>query len=400
MTGDASRVAAPSNDDRPITILMDHLSVGGGTTVAASLVRSWMSRGIPVEVVALGSRRAQANRRFPPGVVRALDARTHLERVFRLRSHLRAETDAGRTILCIGEYPALIALIVRAFSRRLSHHRIVIAEHQPHSLVEVLGRRRWPMGYLLAVAVRRIRRGAEASICLSEQQLRSLVEADLVRADSARVIPNPCLSVAADKAAIVRRAQRLTGLGAVRILTVGSLNAAKNHPLLLRAVGRLEARFTVTIVGGGDTESLTALASELRVGDRTASLGARSDVDTLMDEHDVFVLSSDYESFGLVVIEAIARGMPVIATACNESLVALAEEYRSLRIVPVGDEFALASAIHEHSGRAWDPNELARSAALITAAHDPERAAELHLRLFSELRTPDRTVGRGARAAQ
>lgn len=74
-------------------------------------------------------------------------------------------------------------------------------------------------------------------------------------------------------------------------------------------------------IGGGGSEkvNLELLVNDLDIADNVKFLGklTRKDVKIKMSESSVFVLSSDYETFGVVIIEAIALGKPVIATKCG-----------------------------------------------------------------------------------
>jgi glycosyltransferase involved in cell wall biosynthesis len=74
--------------------------------------------------------------------------------------------------------------------------------------------------------------------------------------------------------------------------------------------------------------------------------GVRSDVPELLSQADIFVLSSDYEGFGLVVAEAMAAGLPVIATAIG-GIPEILEGGRAGILVPPKDVDALAKAIVE-----------------------------------------------------
>lgn len=70
---------------------------------------------------------------------------------------------------------------------------------------------------------------------------------------------------------------------------------------------------------GGERDRLEALAAELNISDQVVFLGAldREAVREAIAQTDVFVLASQYETFGVVVIEALALGKPVIATRCG-----------------------------------------------------------------------------------
>ncbi len=105
------------------------------------------------------------------------------------------------------------------------------------------------------------------------------------------------------------------------LLAVGRLWEAKDYPNLLRAFAGLKGNSMLprlVIVGDGPLrEELVALAGLLDVADRATFLGLRHDVNALMCACDVFVLSSAWEGFGLVVAEAMACERMVVATDCG-----------------------------------------------------------------------------------
>lgn len=103
------------------------------------------------------------------------------------------------------------------------------------------------------------------------------------------------------------------------ILAVGRLTKAKDYPTLIDAfslVCRSNSKAMLLIAGEGtllsDLERLVRLHG---VSDRVAFLGVRHDIPELMNASDIFVLSSQWEGFGLVVAEAMATELPVVATS-------------------------------------------------------------------------------------
>lgn len=102
------------------------------------------------------------------------------------------------------------------------------------------------------------------------------------------------------------------------MLAVGRLFEAKDYPNLLRAFASISDRFPsalLWVVGDGPLrESLHTLARQLGIADRLCFLGVRGDVPALMNAADLFVLSSAWEGFGLVVAEAMASERVVVAT--------------------------------------------------------------------------------------
>lgn len=105
------------------------------------------------------------------------------------------------------------------------------------------------------------------------------------------------------------------------ILAVGRLTKAKDYPSLLNAYRSLDnsvVRTQLWIVGDGELwHELQNLVSMLSLNDNVRFLGVRHDVQNLMSAADVFVLSSAWEGFGLVVAEAMACECVVVATDCG-----------------------------------------------------------------------------------
>lgn len=102
------------------------------------------------------------------------------------------------------------------------------------------------------------------------------------------------------------------------LMAVGSLTEHKDHRTLIKALDgliRLGLDVECLIVGTGPLgQRLETMVAELGLADRVRFLGARGDVPALMKGADVFVHPSTREGFGLVVAEAHAAGLPVVAT--------------------------------------------------------------------------------------
>ena len=105
------------------------------------------------------------------------------------------------------------------------------------------------------------------------------------------------------------------------LLAVGRLNVQKDHPNLLTAFSALPSSYELArlaIIGAGEEEeNLKARVIQLGLSDRVHFLGLRRNVNEWMSAADVFVLSSAWEGFGLVVAEAMACERVVVATDCG-----------------------------------------------------------------------------------
>ena len=150
------------------------------------------------------------------------------------------------------------------------------------------------------------------------------------------------------------------------ILSVGTLKSQKNHALLLRAFARIPKwpNAELTIVGDGPLRlELEELSARLKVSARVNFAGFHVDPNPFYASADLFALSSDYEGFGNVIVEALAHGVPVVSTDCPSGPSEILEQGRYGRLVPVGDVDALACAIANSLSSEYDSGALQRRAA-------------------------------------
>lgn len=100
------------------------------------------------------------------------------------------------------------------------------------------------------------------------------------------------------------------------LITVGGLEPRKNQSHLLRILGAAAARgfrYSLSIVGDGpDGPTLRKLATDLGISDQIRFLGYRSDARSLLRQHRVYCHTATMESFGIVLAEAMAEGLPVL----------------------------------------------------------------------------------------
>lgn len=136
--------------------------------------------------------------------------------------------------------------------------------------------------------------------------------------------------------------------GPIRVVSAGRLASQKRFDVLLRAVAvaRREADVVLTVHGEGpDRAALESLRRELGLDDVVRLPGFADDPATIYGDADLFALSSDYEGFGHVITEALAFGLPVVATRVPHGPAEILGDGRHGLLVPPRDPEALAAAI-------------------------------------------------------
>jgi glycosyltransferase involved in cell wall biosynthesis len=161
---------------------------------------------------------------------------------------------------------------------------------------------RGPAGYLAAAVIRVL---ANRVVVVSDFLAREYRRAPGL-GKRTRTLHNPLLADAAP--AFTERGARAFTVG-----YVGQLEPQKRVPDLIRALGRLPD-VRARVVGGGKARSAVEAATrEAGVEDRVELLGFQDDVHAELEQVDCLVIPSLHEGFGLVALEAMAAGVPVVA---------------------------------------------------------------------------------------
>lgn len=147
------------------------------------------------------------------------------------------------------------------------------------------------------------------------------------------------------------------------IFSLGTLTEVKGHRYLIKAMKRIAGErenIKCLIAGSGPLKrELQKEIDDLHLKDYVKLTGfvSNEEVALLMNACDIFVLPSLSESFGIVQIEAMACGKPVVATRNGGSEeIIISEEYGYL--VDPGNEMQLAQKIHEALDRDWDATKI------------------------------------------
>ncbi len=134
-----------------------------------------------------------------------------------------------------------------------------------------------------------------------------------------------------------------------RIIAVGRLEAGKNYASLIRAFSILAPRFpdwSLSIFGDGSLRSdLQSQINVLGLSECVSLPGFASDLESCFVKSSFFVHTSLYETFGMVIIEAMGCGLPAIAYDCPYGPKSIIGNNIDGYLVPMGDESALVSSM-------------------------------------------------------
>jgi glycosyltransferase involved in cell wall biosynthesis len=134
----------------------------------------------------------------------------------------------------------------------------------------------------------------------------------------------------------------------ISVVCIAKLRAEKDHQSLIRAIAKMKKSGVVadlTIVGDGpESVALNALAVELGVDNQIRFIGYSNDIWSYLSKSKIFILPSRIEPFGIVVLEAMAAGVPIIATRADGPS-SLIEDGSNGILIPIGDIDAMAKAI-------------------------------------------------------
>jgi glycosyltransferase involved in cell wall biosynthesis len=363
-----------------VVIVTDHLKESGGSRVVHEAAQRLPAHGLSTELfVLLRSHPDEAVVTPAPGVrVRYAGRRTA-----RLRSALLpglaglvASCGRARTVLSGSEvgYSLLLGWVAARLTRRpfvvlvQAELSRAMAEWVPPALHRIT---RWVHAHV------------ELAICVSPGLVDDLLATGLPR-ERIDVVE---VGIDVDRIlADVAGARSAPLAPPPYFLAAGRLGAQKGFDVLIRAFAlardRLGGVHLVIAGDGPDRSQLMALADELGVADVVSFPGFVDDLHPAFAGAELFVLSSRYEGMGgLVLLEALAHGVPIVATDCMSGPRLLLEDGRLGQLVPVEDAAALAEALAAHVAEPRRLRSLARGG--------PARAREFG---------PDRWVGALAEA--
>lgn len=356
-----------------ILICFHDFATGGTERIALVLAREWLAAGRDVTILcglAQGGVLSLADPRIrivelDPPVPRSLTSRLRLGRAM-ARAALALKPDV---VFLPGNFHFGIA---HAFKRAAPDLPVIAKVSNP--LLPALPR-------LLRPLARAVLRAYIAPIDALVQMSGELAEAQAPGAERKRdvVIAEPNLP--SHYTPVPRGAPSDPPL----IIAIGRMEPQKNLALALRAFAELRrvrpARLLV-LGEGSERPKLEALVRQLGLAADVSMPGYAVDPGQHLAQASALLLTSRFEGYPAVVVEALAADVPVVATACTPALASLLPSPAHGRMVPEGSPAALAAALDAVLGLPFTSGGL-RPATV--AHHDAGASARAYLALFDRL---------------
>jgi glycosyltransferase involved in cell wall biosynthesis len=326
-----------------IALFLPSLRGGGAEKVMVNLALGFVEQGLKVELVLAKAEGPYLSR--VPEEVRVVDlgARRVLYSLPGLVRYLRRERP--QAMLSALNYANIVAIWAKLLARVQTH--LVVSEHntlsfstQNASSVRVK---------LLPLLIKIFYPYADAVVAVSHGVAEDLITMTGLPMEKVKVIYNPVITPE-----LFAKAEEPLDHPWFRpgeppvVLGVGRLTQQKDFPTLIRAFAlvRKERPARLMILGEGEERpKLEALVRELRLEEDVALPGFVDNPYKYMKRAAVFVLSSRWEGFGIVLVEAMALGTPVVATDCPSGPAEILENGKWGHLVPVGEPLHLARAI-------------------------------------------------------
>lgn len=345
---------------RRIAIFVKNLPIGGVQKVVVQLANGFVQRGLEVDLVVAKGGGAMAKLLEPAVNLVDLRVRRMWSAASGLRRYIRQNSPDA--LLSAGIQENVLAVWGTAF---LSTTRLVLSVHTDMSQFAA-NAQVW-YSKVSSSGIRLFYGRADAIIAASKGIWQDLIATAPGLKHKSSVVYNPVVDESLRQLSreYVEHPWFSEGEDIPVILGIGRMDPPKNFELLLRAVARVAKTREVRLclIGDGiDRKRLESITRDLEIEDRVLFAGFERNPYKYMANASLLVMPSRFEGFGLVLVEAMACGCPVVSTDCPSGPREILEDGRWGRLVPLDDVDALAQAIEESLDSEEDPQVLRRRA--------------------------------------
>lgn len=341
-----------------VAIFLPSLEGGGAERVMCNLACQFAECGIAVDLV-LSQKIGPYLRDVPSGIrIIDLKVRRTVASIPKLVKYLR--TANPYCLISALSHANIIAILAHMLAR--SSAKLIVSEHV--ALRELQFHTQSIRERLLPLLIPILYRRTDHVIAVSIGVAKQLAEFGL-RSDNVAVIYNPILNDELFRAAEEDVDDSWFSPGAPPVLVAaGRLVKQKDFQTLIRAFALVRNTRVVRLLilgEGQDRLELLDLGQLLGVADDVRLPGFVNNPYKYMRRASAFVLSSLFEGFPTVLVEAMACGAPIISSDCTSGPSEILENGRWGRLVPVGDTIALAKAIQDVLDQTSHPDVRSRA---------------------------------------
>ena len=316
-----------------IVLVNSSMSCGGAERVTGILANAWVSMGLRVTIVTIHSAEGDFFRLDPRVGRRSLNmssqsdsllgsVASNLKRVSALRRQLKSLKPS--VIVSFQDQNNVLTLLANIGLRV----PVIVSERNDPRMRSIPR----PWSVLRSISYK----WADALV-LQTNSLREWGE-QLVRGERIEVFPNPVLPQARDNEA--------SGQESMTIVAAGRLVHQKGFDLLLQSLTLCKKKWKLKVLGEGPERSkLEALTRDLSLDDQVEFVGQTSNPAKVFSSSALFVLSSRWEGFPNVLLEAMACGLPAVSFDCRSGPSEIIRDGVDGTLVKDGDVSGLARAI-------------------------------------------------------
>ncbi|MGK7943686.1 MAG: glycosyltransferase [Microcystaceae cyanobacterium] len=331
-----------TNTQPQVAFYLRMLSGGGAERVIVNLIKELIQKGVKVDLV-LNIAEGPFVKQVPSEVrIVSLGTPKLLKGLPKLADYLRREQPLS--LISALHYNNEIAIWAKVLSRTST--RVIVSEHNTisvHSKYQT-DRERWA-----PLFAKLLYPWADHILTVSHGAAQDLAKVTGLPISEIKVIYNPVIT----QELLNKTQEKIEhpwfkpGEPPV-IIAVGRLHPQKDYPTLIRSLARVKQvqPCRLMILGQGpNKDQLMALIRELNLTDDISLLGFVENPYAYMKQATLLALSSRNEGLPTVLIEALAVGLPVVATDCPSGPDEILDHGKYGFLVPIGDEQAMAEAI-------------------------------------------------------
>ena len=341
-----------------VAIFVSSLFLGGAERNAVNLANEMSSNGLRVDLVVMngnGELRSEVSTR-----VNIIDMKTNRGRRSFVSLVVYIQRNKPDSVLSILTVPNILLGLTRLIPM-INRPLLVGSEHSYFNDIYERSSRSRAFFLLYALLGRVGYRLLNMNIAVSQGVKLRMVQKRLVGNKKVVMIPNPI-----DLRSIPEPYGETSSTSAtIKLLAVGRLNALKDYPTMFKAIDILRRNYDVELFVLGDGEeknSLMKLIHNLNLEEHVKLIGTVMDTGDWFRSADAFVLSSEYEGFSNVIVEALAHGVPVVSTDCPSGPAEILTSYEYGVLVSVGDYEELARGVISVVERKFDRQTLRKRA--------------------------------------